>query len=181
MIRYAKPEDLKILVSLGASTFEGAYREHFEKDFTLDALVRYLALTFNDAAQQRELADPERKFLLVETDEGTVAGYAKVVRTTNQYRELLSPSCFIERIYIGAAFQNKNIGSSLLEAIHGLARELGTKDMYLNVWEGNLRAIRFYVRHGYRAFAKETFAVTGSGFSDLDVVMKKTVDQIRRL
>jgi putative acetyltransferase len=78
---------------------------------------------------------------LVAEVNGTIAGYAAIIPSTNELRDL----------YVDAKFGGLGVGSDLLRAIEALAREQGCNALHLNA---TLTAERFYLRHGYRVIER---------------------------
>ncbi len=48
------------------------------------------------------------------------------------------------------SFQNRGLGSALLKEIIRVFKDMGVSEIILEVRSGNLRARRFYERHGFR-------------------------------
>lgn len=57
--------------------------------------------------------------------------------------------CLLDELYVVPDMRRRGIGSGLLKASEGVARERGTELMEINVDGEDLEARRFYERHGY--------------------------------
>jgi ribosomal protein S18 acetylase RimI-like enzyme len=58
----------------------------------------------------------------------------------------------LERLYVQEPFTRGGIGSLLLQNLENLAATHGATVLWLSPWVGNLRALRFYAKHGYKDF-----------------------------
>ena len=63
----------------------------------------------------------------------------------------------IERIYVLKEFQRKRIGQQMLAKTIELAKDKGAEYIWLGVWEKNIKAIRFYEKHGFEKFGEHVF------------------------
>ncbi len=147
-IRVATPADAELLADLGARTL----RDTFGPDKS-EAQASYLSLTFSPTVKSGALTDPLATFLVAEVEDSAVA-YARL-------RFGFSPPCVggfapmeIARFYVDAPWVGRGVGKVLMEGCLGIAHEKGCDVVWLDVWEKNYRAIKFY--------EKWDFAVTGS-------------------
>lgn len=82
-------------------------------------------------------------------ENGQVLGLA-TFRIENGQCELLSLDSLIE---------GQGIGSQLLEAVIGAARQAGVRRLYLSTTNDNMNALRFYQKRGFRLCALRPGAV----------------------
>ncbi|OBR95480.1 protease synthase and sporulation negative regulatory protein PAI 1 [Clostridium ragsdalei P11] len=61
------------------------------------------------------------------------------------------------RIYISEAYQNRGIGSQLINFAEQQAFKYGYKEIVIWAFKGNSRAISFYKKHGYKKDKEEYF------------------------
>jgi diamine N-acetyltransferase len=143
VIRFARADDLKLLIALAVTT---CYEAYFELDPSKD-LAEYCLRAFNEAQLQSELDDAHSTFLIAERDARAV-GYAKL-------REGKKIECMagrnaveVQRIYILEKMKGKRIGERLLNRCFELAKERGFETVWLGVWDKNTAAQRFYEKIG---------------------------------
>lgn len=160
-LRRAIPGDEDRLALLGSATFLTAFAD----DHPGDALVTHCR-TEHGAARYRGWLDSAAHTLwLVETALGAPVGYA-----------LLSPPVLdipveasaleLKRIYALSGFQGAGIGAMLLAAVEQEARARGAEALYLCVYEVNIGAQRFYLRHGFEKVGEQPFMVGEAAFND---------------
>ena len=63
----------------------------------------------------------------------------------------------MERIYVSAGYQGKQIGKQLIDFAINQAKLRQLKTIWLGVWERNIRAIQFYQRNGLEIFKSHEF------------------------
>lgn len=106
------------------------YRLHFYPIFRTD---RYFFSELNVLTEAAEYArKPERIAHTAVYDDGVVKGFVRVNGDE------------IEKLFVEPSFQNRGVGDALL---HFAVQTLGGRRLL--VLEKNLRAIRFYERHGF--------------------------------
>ena len=76
----------------------------------------------------------------------------------------------VRRLYVLAEFQNRGVGTRLMDA--ALAdRRLTSANVYLNVWEDNGDAQRFYERYGFAKVGEQAFQVASGEETGVDFIM----------
>ena len=141
-IRTATVEDADALAQFARRIFF----ETFAKENTPEDMERYVAETFGPALQRAELLDAKVHYLLLQAD-GRLAGYTKLARgEANPRGRRPLQVC---RFYLDSPWHGSGAANSLMEAVLALAQREGNDDVWLGVWEHNLRAIRFYQKHGF--------------------------------
>ena len=149
-------EDAKLVAVLGAVTFYEAYYEH---DDPAD-LAGYIADAFSTKRIRAEMESPHAAFFIIYADERAV-GYAKM--RTDSRADCIEEENSIElqRIYILERVFGRGIGETLLKHCLETARRKGFRTLWLGVWEENLRAQRFYIKHGFRRVGTLSFPYGG--------------------
>jgi diamine N-acetyltransferase len=151
-IRRATTADAAMLAMHGARMFA----ETFAADNRPEDMTAYLALSFGPAIQAREIADPAKTFLVAESAEAVV-GYA-VVSESERPPMVHEPSAVeLVRFYIDAPFHGTGAARVLMRAVDDEARRRGARAVWLDVWERNPRAIRFYEKCGFRDVGAQRF------------------------
>jgi diamine N-acetyltransferase len=149
-IRRAEDADAETLAELGVRTF----RETFAKDNTPEDMAQYLAEHFGGGLQRAELRDASVLFLLLEAEKRPV-GYVKLRRGVANARG--RKPLEVCRFYVDRPWHGKGAALELMRAIETLALQDAHDDLWLAVWEQNVRAIRFYEKHGFVRVGKQPF------------------------
>ena len=77
----------------------------------------------------------------------------------------------LHKCYLLTAYQGKGIGSMMLKTAQSMAREAGYKHLRLNVNRQNAKAIKAYVRNGFKTIETVDNPI-GNGFFMNDYVME---------
>ena len=77
----------------------------------------------------------------------------------------------LRRLYVHPEFQNVGYGTALMEAALRHPRLNGAVNVYLDVWEHNHAAQRFYRRSGFAVICSRPFEVESGAATSLDLVM----------
>jgi ribosomal protein S18 acetylase RimI-like enzyme len=77
----------------------------------------------------------------------------------------------LRRLYVHPEFQNAGYGTLLMDAALHHPRLCGAACIYLDVWEHNYGAQRFYRRYGFAVIGTRSFAVESGAATSLDLVM----------
>ena len=153
---------------MGRRTFYEAFRDVN----TEDNMALFLHTQFQESVIAEEMKEEGAVFFLAYFEDIPI-GFTKV-RTGHEPPELEGArSLEVERIYILREHQDKRAGSLLLTHNIDYARQLGFDVIWLGVWEENAHAIRFYERHGFRAFGDHIFVVGTD--PQRDILMKKDI------
>jgi diamine N-acetyltransferase len=143
-IRRADAGDARLISTLATVTFFEAY---FEQDEPPD-LANYLVESFSPEVVAEELADPDSFFFIMYRG-GKTIGYGKL-RDKEPHLSITSPNAIeLQRIYLVERVWGSGIGDRLLDHCVEFARNKGKEVLWLGVWEENLRALRFYKKHGF--------------------------------
>jgi diamine N-acetyltransferase len=98
--------------------------------------------------------------------EGEIAGFAHAV--------LSGTDCKLDKLYVRPDSQHQGIGSALLHAIQGWARQHEARCLWLQVNRGNTQAIAAYRKYGFHIVESRVFDI-GHGFVMDDYVMEQTL------
>lgn len=88
----------------------------------------------------------------------TAAGYYKII-LSQPHPALLQPATYMERLYVLKEHYGLQLGQQLMGHALNISKEAGEKGMWLNVWQGNHRAIRFYKKCGFQKVAEGVFTL----------------------
>lgn len=167
-IRPALPADAPRLARLGASMFAATHRPAFKAA----DLATYVGETLSTQRIAAELVDPANTFLLAEID-GALGGFVKLSASpAPAYVQTPSP-IELSRLYLNPRLIGRGVGSRLMTNALTQAVYKGYTTCWLYVWEGNVRAIKFYLNWSFRPVGRESFQV-GLSFP-VALVMSRTV------
>jgi ribosomal protein S18 acetylase RimI-like enzyme len=154
-IRKVTADDLGDLLHISKQTYFESFFEAFNDP---DAFAAYTAEIFAPGRLKAELSDLHSEFYFA-IHGSDIVGYIKINSCSAQTVFQDNNAAEIERMYILAAHQNRQIGSALLEHAMATAKSKGLKCIWLGVWENNKRAIRFYERHALFKFNTHRYKV----------------------
>lgn len=149
IVRRAVPSDAAALAELGARTFADAFGAQNRPE----DMEAYLAKTYGEALQRREIENPEIVTLLAQEGEMLVA-FAQLRRSRSEHGDVE-----LARFYVHRDHHGRGAAQTLMQAALDAARELGGTTLWLGVWEHNPRAIRFYEKWGFRDVGSQPFLV----------------------
>ncbi len=145
-IRPALPVDAQALASLGRRL----WRETYTGLIPTSNLELHLAETFGLAQQAAELADPLSTMLVLEGS-GHLGGYA-LLRARGPERErslAFARPLEVVRFYVDRPLHGTGAAQALMTAVLAHAVAAGHDGLWLQVWEQNPRALRFYAKAGF--------------------------------
>jgi diamine N-acetyltransferase len=147
IVRRAVPSDAAALAELGARTFS----DTFASQNRAEDIETYLARTYGEALQRREIEDPGIVTLVVEEGDALIA-FAQLRESATEYGDVE-----LARLYVHGQHHGRGVAQALMNAAIDVARELGVASLWLGVWEHNPRAIRFYEKCGFRDVGTQPF------------------------
>lgn len=155
VIRPALPADAPTLAALG----ERLWRETYAGLIPAANLELHLAETFGPAQQSAELADPACRTLML-TGTSEPLGYAllRAARPATPSVPFERP-LEVARFYLDRHLHGTGAALRLMEAVLALAGSEGHDGVWLQVWEQNPRARRFYAKAGFTEVGEATFRV----------------------
>lgn len=159
-IKVATSEDIPLLSQLSMDTFREAWLDNSNKE----DLEYYVRENFSFQTIEAELNDPSMLYFIAFIDE-KAAGYCKMQLNKSPDEVKLESALALHRIYVYKQFQNKGIGSLLLDMAINIARKENLKYIWLGVWNENTAGIRFYERAGFRKMGNYKF-IMGNTVSD---------------
>jgi diamine N-acetyltransferase len=151
-IHQATAADAKLISVLGTVSF---YEAYYEQDDAHD-LANYIHESFELEKIRAEIEDKSTPFFIIYANEKAV-GYAKL-RTGSKVDCIKSANSIeLQRIYTIERVYGTGIGESLLKYCLETARAKGFETLWLGVWEENIRAQKFYAKHGFTRVGEISF------------------------
>lgn len=151
-IHRARLDDAALIAEFGASAFEATFgAQNRPQD-----MLQYIAENFSPGQIKHELDDRKSIFLLAYEDEQLI-GYAKL--HNGKKPDFITSSNPIElaRIYVKSNLIGAGYGSALMRACLETAFDSGYSYIWLDVWEKNTHAIRFYEKWGFVKLGMQVF------------------------
>jgi ribosomal protein S18 acetylase RimI-like enzyme len=158
--------DISKLVSISRDTFFTAFH-HRNNANDMEA---YAAKAFTTEKLAVELQTPGSVFYFAVLD-GEVTGFLKLNRGAAQNEFKDQNSLEVERLYVLAQHQRKQIGRQMLDFAFDMATKAQCDFVWLGVWEHNHEAIRLYERQGFVHCGSHNFMLGND--LQTDVLMRK--------
>ena len=141
-----------VILGLAKKTFVETYAEHNDPQ----NMEIYLRESFSEEVITSELSNEHARVFIAYLD-GEPVGFTKL-RDDRQTKTLEAVRALeVQRIYILKEYQGYHAGKSLMEKIKSVAREERYQTIWLQVWQQNNKAIRFYQRAGFVVYETTEF------------------------
>lgn len=161
-------EDIKTLQAIAKKTFT----ETFGSQNTAEDLAKFLSEEYDFDKLKAEVENPE-SFYYFYYFEDELAGYLKLnvgaAQTELDYPEAVE----IQRIYVLQKYQGKRIGLAMMKQALAVAEELKKPQVWLGVWENNLKAQAFYQKFGFKKVGSHDFILGDD--KQTDYILLKTL------
>ncbi|WCE30928.1 GNAT family N-acetyltransferase [Vibrio sp. SCSIO 43137] len=164
MIREAKPTDCVDLAALSIQVWLHTYAT----DGVREKISRYVLNNFTEQQFLNFLNRPEIKVLVYIKDEHLV-GFVTVDLTSEYESE--GNGYEISTLYVSEHFHGMGIGRQLLckvQAQFGLP-------FWLSTWEGNVNAIGFYHKLGFKMIGEVNFDLDGEFYNNHVLQLSKSL------
>lgn len=168
-IRPAAPADAAHYATVAAETFFEAYAETSEPA----NMTAHLEREFGEEKQRRELDDPAIAVLAAREPSGDWAGFATLHAGVTTGGVNAARPIEIVRFYVRGRWHGRGAAHRLMEAAFAFGAARGHDAVWLQVWEENARARRFYEKCGLRAVGTRPF-LFGEVWED-DIVYAKSL------
>jgi diamine N-acetyltransferase len=155
MIYKAKLEDAKLLSEIGAETFIVSHTD----SAPAHELDTYMRKIYSEEFIKNELANAEKIYHLI-SHENKVAGFSKMVLSMKHEAIEIENASKMDQIYLLSSYQGLKLGASLLQFNIEFSKANNQTGMWLIVWIGNVGAISFYEKFGFKIIANGIFNLT---------------------
>lgn len=160
LIRTALASDAPALAEFAARVFLETYTGLVDPD----DLRAHAAQAFRAEVLEAELGRPDWVVLLA-IQEHRPVGYAQL-RPAPAPAACGTAKVELARFYVEASRHGTGVAQELMAASLEWARSQGQERLWLQAWEANPRALRFYLRQGFLDLGETTFDVGRSTFVD---------------
>ena len=167
-ISEANPDDSEFLSALAVQT----YTEAFGHSMSVSDLAAYLKINLSPERFREVLR--EDVFLLARVRGKTVGfvqfGDAQIDDGDLDGTKVRPGDKEVRRLYVSTVFQNRGLGTSLMNAALNDSRIAGTT-VFLDVWEDNVGARRLYERYGFERVGERAFRAASGEVMGVDFIM----------
>ena len=161
-----------------ASTLQQISKETFFQTFapynSSEIMSAFLSSAYSLEKLSKELKNENSSFFFLYY-ENQLAGYLKINQAPSQTDINDSDSLEIERFYVLKPFQDKGLGTFLMNKSIAIAKKLKKSYVWLGVWERNEKAKAFYKKHGFYQIGAHSFFVGPD--EQTDFIMRKDLSE----
>ena len=164
LIRPALAADVPALTYLAVTTYIAAFGHSFSPEDLAAHLTHNLApaniarFTSEDVVLVAEAAD-------------RLVGFVQFGTAGREYAPENDRDQELRRLYVLNEYQNQGAGTLLMQAALTHPLMQAAPAIYLDVWEHNQGARRFYERHGFEVIGTRQFEVESGAETSLDLIM----------
>ena len=154
-------EDAEALAQIGAATFLETYAGWLPgRDILMHCRKQHTA-----DAYERLLQQPETSAWVAEITEAPIA-YLVLAAPQMPAGLVWQNDIELKRIYMFSRFQGSGLADELLKTALTEARGRQWKRMLVGAHAENLRALRFYARHGFAEIGRRSFRMGSTLYDD---------------
>lgn len=150
-------EDADELAYVGAISF----LESHQTSASPEDISTYIRNNYTSEKFVADITNSQVRMLVARVD-GKIAGYSKIIPDTIHEAIHAERSCKMERLYVLGEFLHLRIGQLLFDENVKIANTLQQSGLWLNVWTGNARAIRFYQKQGFEKAGDTYFRISAT-------------------
>jgi ribosomal protein S18 acetylase RimI-like enzyme len=165
IIRVIQSGDIQALAELARIT----YAETFGHSMSATDLASQLK---NTRSVDYFLEAVIRDTILGAFEGDMLIGYIQICDVTLSVEKVDGKSQQINAIYIRSDKQGKGVGKALMDAALQHSRLKDVRNIYIDVWDENVRAVKFYEDYGFKVVGKCDVVVDGSVIGK-DLVLRR--------
>lgn len=154
-VRKAQLSDAYALSEVAIKAFIPAHRDSCPPQ----DLHSYMASNFNQKKLEEEMTNSNNTYYVL-LDKESIIGYYKI--NLNLTSTFISSSnvTYMSRLYVLPEYYDKGLGHKLLVHAIEICKKNKQSGMWLKVWTGNDRAIRFYKKQGFEIRGEDGFKIS---------------------
>lgn len=148
--------------AISAAAQESFRRTFHFKSYPPADLAAFLEGAMGQARYAAQLADPAYALRIAQQADGGIAGFIKGGPNELPMPEgepPLAETWELHQLYLLPEAQGTGIADAMMDWLYAEARARGARALYLSVYVENLRAKRFYARHGFVEIGFNPFPV----------------------
>ncbi|CAJ1505741.1 GNAT family N-acetyltransferase [[Mycobacterium] burgundiense] len=152
------PDELAELADVAARTFPLACPpESGPAD-----IAEFIATQLSAERFAAYIADADRAVLVARTDDSPILGYTMLIRGVPDDPDVQRavgerPAVELSKMYVLPDAHDGTVSAALMRAALERARRFGARTVWLGVNQENVRAQRFYAKHGFTVSGTKTF------------------------
>ncbi len=154
-IQAATVANARLIADIGAKAF---VESHSSSAAAAD-IESYVSTKLAVDVVEAELNDPENLFHLLYF-QGQAVGYSKIMLHKSYPLIAATNVTKLERLYLLKEFYGFKLGLALFEFIIALSKNANQAGIWLFVWTGNERAMRFYRQAGFEIIGDGYFKIS---------------------
>lgn len=162
-IRQATIETIPQLTKLAQETYLATFGDTMTDDEKIEALKTRDEAYFRTAIQSDTI--------LVAIGNKQLMGFIQFGAVTYDSIDSTDQDIELNKIYIDIRHQGKGIGKALMEAMMNHPKLDKIKNIYLDVYDNNEKAIALYEKYGFKTIGKTPFELNGK-IVGYDLLMK---------
>lgn len=119
-----------------------------------DEGAAYLAYINNVGALEQHLANPKHHYYFATLEDGTIAGYLKLIFGAPIPDTPFDNAVSLDKIYLSEAAKGKGVGKLLMKFADQQAQLAKAEYLWLRVMDSNAYNLDFYVKNEYKMLYK---------------------------
>jgi ribosomal protein S18 acetylase RimI-like enzyme len=171
-IRRAEDDDALALSVLAERTFRAAFAESNSPA----NMQLHCAANYGHALQLADIRESSRETWVAEADKRLVA-YVQLRLDAASSVVLSEQPVEIQRFYVEASHHGTGLAHHLMAHVLARAEAAGSAELWLGVWERNLRGLAFYRKWGFDVVGEHIFKLGDDPQRDL--VMRRDVQSTK--
>lgn len=163
-IRVATLEDIQLITELAQRTYTDTFG-HTMSQADLKETLKTRSEKYFYSALKKDI-------ILVAEDNKKIVGFIQFGKVSNKEIQASDKDIELKKLYVNKNSQGQGIGKQLIEAMFKNNRLVNIKNIYLDVFTENIKAIGLYKKYGFKIVGKTPFK-TGNKIIGYDLLMKK--------
>jgi ribosomal protein S18 acetylase RimI-like enzyme len=151
----ANDSHIDFLAHFGQKSFIDTYKEAL----SLKDLEAYTNNVFSISNITAAIKNPLITYFVCKDLESNLYGYSKLIQSSPPECIHSNSSIELQRLYIDKNYIGQGLGKLLLTHTELHAENLGFNSIFLKVWDGNIIAIKKYLKWNYSIVGKENYQV----------------------
>lgn len=164
IIREATLKDIPLIAELAQKTYTDTFG-HTMSQIDLKKVLETRSEKYFHSIFKKDT-------ILVAEDNKNIIGFIQFGQVSNKDIQANETDIELKKIYINKNNQGQGIGKQLIEAMLKHNRLVNIKNVYLDVFTENIKAIGLYKKYGFKIIGKTPFKA-GNKIVGYDSLMKK--------